>query len=116
MWLNVFSYFHRHSLATFFLALGFLGKLYPAILFPFYLQSFLKTPKKRSEPLANFISKFSIIYRRHNFGISPFIGIGLEIFEGLKAYSLYWQRMKIFACLVFLFKKLWGILAVNFSI
>ena len=30
---------HRHRLATFFLALGFLGKLYPAILLPLYLQA-----------------------------------------------------------------------------
>jgi len=37
------------------------------------------------------------------------MGIGLEIFEGLKAYSLYWQSNdSIFACLVFLFKKLLG--------
>ena len=36
---------HRHSLASVFLALGFLGKLYPAILFPLYFQSCLQNSR-----------------------------------------------------------------------
>ncbi|HCG72549.1 MAG TPA: hypothetical protein DE038_04495, partial [Nitrospina sp.] len=42
-------------------------------------------------------------------GYVPFMGIGLQIFDGLKAYSLYWQSNdSIFACLLFLFKNLPG--------
>ena len=101
---------HRHSLATFFLALGFLGKLYPAILFPLYLKSFFENSRnKYSNPwLIPFINStlfLSVII----LGYIPFIGIGLEMFEGLKAYSLYWQSNdSIFSCMVFIFKKILG--------
>ena len=101
---------HRHNLATIFLALGFLGKLYPAILFPLYLKFFFKhSLKKGVTPwLIPFVSSglfVSIIV----LGYTPFMGIRLEMFKGLKAYSLYWQSNdSIFACLVFLFQKLLG--------
>jgi len=100
----------RHSLATFFLALGFLGKLYPAILFPLYFKSFFEKSRKKQTspwliPFANLVLFVGVII----LGYIPFMGIGLEMFEGLKAYSLYWQSNdSIFACLVFLFKKLLG--------
>ena len=101
---------HRHSLATFFLALGFLGKLYPAILFPFYLQSFFENSRKKEvNPWLTLFLNSVLFIVVIILGYAPFIGIGLEIFEGLKAYSLYWQSNdSIFACLVFLFKKLLG--------
>ena len=101
---------HRHHLATIFLALGFLGKLYPAILFPLYLKFFFKNSLKKGVTpwLMPFVSSglfVSIII----LGYIPFMGIGLEMFKGLKAYSLYWQSNdSIFACLVFLFQKLLG--------
>ena len=42
-------------------------------------------------------------------GYIPFMGIGLQMLEGLKAYSLYWESNdSIFACLVFIFKNLPG--------
>ena len=101
---------HRHKLATFFLALGFLGKLYPAILLPLYLQScFEDSRKKEGNPwlasAANLLLFIGVII----LGYTPFMGIGLKMFEGLKTYSLYWESNdSIFACLVFIFKNLPG--------
>ena len=101
---------HRHYLATFFLALGFLGKLYPAILFPLYLKFFFKNSLKQGLipwliPFINLGLFICVVI----LGYTPFMGIGLEMLEGLKEYSLYWQSNdSIFACLVFIFKKLLG--------
>lgn len=101
---------HHHSLATIFLALGFLGKLYPAILFPLYFQSCLENSRNKGgnpwlPPTLNTLLFFGIII----FGYLPFMGIGLQMFDGLKAYSLYWQSNdSIFACLVFIFENLPG--------
>ena len=100
----------RHTLATFFLALGFLGKLYPAILFPLYIQACFEHCKKSEgnswrTPILNSLLFVGVII----LGYVPFMGIGLQIFDGLKAYSLYWQSNdSIFACLLFLFKNLPG--------
>ena len=101
---------HWHSLATFFLALGFLGKLYPAILFPLYLKHFYKNSlKKGIAPWPLLFLNLGLFVGIIILGYIPFMGIGLEMLEGLKAYSLYWQSNdSIFACLVFLFKKLIG--------
>ncbi len=104
---------HRHSAATFFLALSFLGKLYPAILFPLYLQACFEHNRKTGGnpwrvPALNSLFFFAIII----LGYTPFMGIGLQIFDGLKAYSTYWQSNdSIFACLVFLFRNISGSLA-----
>jgi alpha-1,6-mannosyltransferase len=101
---------NRHTLATFFLALGFLGKLYPAILFPLYIQACLQQYKKSEEnpwriPILNTLFFIGIII----LGYIPFMGIDLHIFDGLKAYSLYWQSNdSIFACFLFLFRSLPG--------
>jgi hypothetical protein len=101
---------HRHSLATVFLALGFLGKLYPVILFPLYFQSCLQNSRKKEgnlwlPPIINSLLFISIIV----LGYIPFMGIGLKMLDGLKAYSLYWQSNdSIFSCLVFIFKNLPG--------
>ena len=100
----------RHTLATFFLALGFLGKLYPAILFPLYIQACFEHCKKSEgnpwrTPILNSLFFVGVII----LGYVPFMGIGLQMFDGLKAYSLYWQSNdSIFACLLFLFKNLPG--------
>jgi alpha-1,6-mannosyltransferase len=100
----------RHTLATFFLALGFLGKLYPAILFPLYIQACFEHCKNSEgnlwrTPILNSLLFVGVII----LGYVPFMGIGLQIFDGLKAYSLYWQSNdSIFACLLFLFKNLTG--------
>jgi alpha-1,6-mannosyltransferase len=100
----------RHTLATLFLALGFLGKLYPAILFPLYIQACIQQCKKSKGnpwriPILNTLFFVGIII----LGYIPFMGIGLHMFDGLKAYSLYWQSNdSIFACFLFLFKHLPG--------
>jgi alpha-1,6-mannosyltransferase len=101
---------NRHTLATFFLALGFLGKLYPAILFPLYIQAYFQQCKKSGEnpwrvPILNTLYFVGIII----IGYIPFMEIGLDMFDGLKAYSLYWQSNdSIFACFLFIFKTLPG--------
>jgi hypothetical protein len=45
-------------------------------------------------------------------GYLPFMGIGLQMFDGLKAFTLYWQSNdSIFAILVFIFQTVSGELA-----
>ncbi len=101
---------NRHTLATFFLALGFLGKLYPAILFPLYIQACFRHYREAEGnpwriPILNALFFVGIII----LGYVPFMGIGLQMFDGLKAYSLYWQSNdSIFASLLFIFKNLLG--------
>lgn len=104
---------HRHTLATLFLALSFLGKLYPIILLPLYLQACyenrLVEGKKTWRVLVGNSALFMGVII---LGYLPFIGIGLKMFEGLKAFTLYWQSNdSIFAILVFIFKFVSGGLA-----
>ena len=97
---------HRHKLATLFLALGFLGKLYPVILLPLYLKAchekmVLLGKKAWLAPLGSIGMFLAVVV----LGYLPFIGIGLQMFDGLKAFTLYWQSNdSIFAVLVFVFK------------
>ena len=104
---------HRHTLATLFLAFGFLGKLYPIILLPLYLKSChekMATLGKNPwlAPFGNIMLFAGVIV----LGYLPFTGIGLKMFEGLKAFTLYWQSNdSIFAVLVFVFKSLSGEMA-----
>jgi alpha-1,6-mannosyltransferase len=101
---------HRHTLATFFLALSFLGKLYPIILLPLYIQACYEKKSQEEKrawlaPLGNTSLFLGVIV----LGYLPFMGIGLQIFEGLKAFTLYWQSNdSIFAILVFIFTKFSG--------
>jgi alpha-1,6-mannosyltransferase len=97
---------HRHTLATLFLSLSFLGKLYPIILLPLYLQACYEKMSEETKKagwicLGNASLFFGVIV----LGYLPFMGIGLKMFEGLKAFTLYWQSNdSIFAILVFFFK------------
>ena len=101
---------HRHTLATLFLAFSFLGKLYPVILFPLYLQACyekMSQDKKRARLalLRNSVLFLAVIA----LGYLPFMGIGLQMFDGLKAFTLYWQSNdSIFAILVFIFESVLG--------
>ncbi len=101
---------HRHALATLFLALSFLGKLYPIILLPLYLQAcyekrLAEGKKAWSILLGNSALFFGVVI----LGFLPFMGIGLKMFEGLKAFTLYWQSNdSIFTLLVFIFKYVSG--------
>jgi alpha-1,6-mannosyltransferase len=96
---------HRHTLATLFLAFSFLGKLYPIILLPLYLQacyekSMIDGKKAWRVLFGNSALFMGIII----LGYLPFMGIGLDMFEGLKAFTLFWQSNdSIFAVLVFIF-------------
>ncbi len=101
---------HRHALATLFLALSVLGKLYPIILLPLYLQAcyekrLAEGKKAWSILLGNSALFFGVVI----LGFLPFMGIGLKMFEGLKAFTLYWQSNdSIFTLLVFIFKYVSG--------
>jgi alpha-1,6-mannosyltransferase len=101
---------HRHTLATLFLAFSFLGKLYPIILLPLYLQACyekMMQEGKRAWPiiLRNSALFLGVIV----LGYLPFMGIGLKMFEGLKAFTTYWQSNdSIFAILVFIFRNVSG--------
>jgi alpha-1,6-mannosyltransferase len=101
---------HRHKLAALFLALGFLGKLYPVILLPLYLKAchekMLLLGKKAWLATLGSIGLFLAVVV---LGYLPFIGIGLQMFDGLKAFTLYWQSNdSIFAILVFVFKTVFA--------
>ena len=99
---------HRHTLATLFLALGFLGKLYPVILLPLYLKACHEkmVPLGKKAWLATF-GNIGLFLGVVVLGYLPFIGIGLQMLDGLKAFTLYWQSNdSIFAILAFIFKTL----------
>ncbi len=105
----------RIGIATVFLALSALGKLYPIILFPLYLQqAVLAEPsgskRQWSQPLlcaTLFASIIGLFYL-------PFIKIGEGAFEGLRVFSTYWQSNdSIFALLTFFYGQALAI--VGFS-
>jgi alpha-1,6-mannosyltransferase len=100
----------RHTLATLFLAFSFLGKLYPIILLPLYLQAcYEKNVQERKSPWPGFLKNSFLFFGVILLGYLPFMGIGLQMFEGLKAFTLYWQSNdSIFAILVFIFKAVSG--------
>jgi alpha-1,6-mannosyltransferase len=104
---------HRHKLATLFLALGFLGKLYPVILLPLYLKAcHEKMVHKRNKVWLAPLFNLALFLGVSVLGYLPFLGIGLQMFDGLKAFSLYWQSNdSIFAILVFFFQTVLGELA-----
>jgi alpha-1,6-mannosyltransferase len=101
---------HRHKLATLFLAFGFLGKLYPVILLPLYLKAcHEKMTQAGKKPWLTLLGNTSLFLGVVVLGYLPFMGIGLQMFDGLKAFTLYWQSNdSIFAVLVFIFKTVSG--------
>ncbi len=101
---------HRHTLATLFLAFGFLGKLYPVILLPLYLKAcYEKMHRAGKKAWLTAFGNASLFLGVAILGYLPFMGIGLQMFDGLKAFSLYWQSNdSIFAILVFIFKNVSG--------
>lgn len=101
---------HRHTLATLFLAFGFLGKLYPVILLPLYLKAcYEKMDQAGKKAWLAAFGNASLFLGVTILGYLPFMGIGLQMFDGLKAFTLYWQSNdSIFAILVFIFKNMSG--------
>jgi alpha-1,6-mannosyltransferase len=104
---------HRHKLATLFLAFGFLGKLYPVILLPLYLKACHENMTQMGKkPWLTLLGNTSLFIGVVVLGYLPFMGIGFQMFDGLKAFTLYWQSNdSIFAILVYIFKTVTGELA-----
>lgn len=105
----------RSALATLFLALSVLGKLYPAILLPLYLQrSARQCVKEGRSPWMRpgleallFIAVIVVFYL-------PFVNTGMATFEGLKAFSTYWQSNdSLFSILMFIYGDLFRLGAEN---
>ncbi len=101
---------HRHTLATLFLAFSFLGKLYPVILLPLYFKAcYEKSLREGQKAWLISVGNSALFFGVIVLGYLPFMGIGLKMFEGLKAFTLYWQSNdSIFAILVFIFKSVFG--------
>ena len=106
---------HRHTLATLFLAFSFLGKLYPIILLPLFLQAYYEKTIEEGKNAWSRILRNSVLFMGVVFlGYLSFLGIGLQMFDGLKAFTMYWQSNdSIFAILVFIFKSVSGGLATE---
>jgi len=126
----------RHSLATAFLALGVLGKFYPAILFPFFLKAMFYDRKNAALPAAAGPagSRITQPARRFPANVSPgtytalhivlFLGVILvfylpffhaprKTFQGLETFATYWQSNdSIFSLLVYFYGTLLGLQSV----
>jgi len=99
----------RHALATVFLGLSFLGKLYPIILLPLYLQqAALQVPAATRLQAARRILSLTLLFAAVVIlGYLPFMGTGLKTFEGLKTFSTYWQSNdSLFSLLVYFFRDI----------
>ena len=94
--------------AIFFLALSVLGKLYSAVLLPFYLQrSWFLAQENRQRGTANLIVHLILFCTVIIFFYLPFVNIGVRAFEGLKTFSVYWQSNdSLFAILLYVLKNI----------
>ncbi len=97
---------HRHILAMLCLAGGVLGKLYPAILLPFYLErAALQSQISRNPMLSGMLQLLLVFAGAVLIGYLPFTDTGLKTFAGLKTFSTYWQSNdSVFSLLVFFFE------------
>lgn len=98
----------RDRLATIFLCLSFLGKLYPIILLPLYLKRIALRNRDAGKSLWAEPALSGILFTGLAvIGYFPFLNIGGETFEGLKTFTTYFQSNdSIFALLVYLFAKI----------
>ncbi len=97
----------RFNLATFFLALSVLGKIYPVILLPLYLKQMARGYEGRSWQWRQPAGAVLLFVATVAIGYAPFLGIGLKAFEGLRVYSIYWQNNdSLFSLLAYLFGAL----------
>ena len=106
---SVYCLVRKHmAVSFFFLALSFLGKFYPGILLPFYLQrSWLLARENGNRnailPALHLILFCSVVVIFY----LPFIDIGERVFEGLKTYSINWQSNdSLFALLLYFLKDI----------
>ena len=76
-------------MATLFLAFSFLGKLYPIILLPLYLKAcYEKMLQDGKRAWLALLRNSALFLGVVVLGYLPFMGIGLQMFEGLKAFTL----------------------------
>lgn len=97
----------RFLASNVFLALSVLGKLYPVVLFPFFLrEQFRRLGSDWSRLVFNsvvFAGTIGICYL-------PFLDIGTRVFSSLKSFSTYWQSNdSLFAVLVWFYRDVVGI-------
>ncbi|QPJ63280.1 MAG: hypothetical protein G3M70_15915 [Candidatus Nitronauta litoralis] len=97
----------RFLTANIFLAFSVLGKLYPVVLFPFFLREqyrrFGRENFKFAVSTFVFVGTIFICYL-------PFLDIGFRIFSSLKSFSTYWQSNdSLFAILVWFYRDVAGI-------
>ncbi len=97
----------RFIAANFFLALSVLGKLYPAVLFPFFIREQWRRSRNNTFKFVTctvvFVGTIGLCYL-------PFLDIGTQVFSSLKSFSTYWQSNdSIFAILVWFYRDVAGI-------
>ncbi|MFQ5673951.1 MAG: hypothetical protein ACE5G9_12765 [Nitrospinales bacterium] len=127
----------RHTLATTFLALGVLGKFYPAILLPLFLKAMFFDRQRavshtdsagpKNPPAAQKARRFpgNVSPRMYvALHVVLFLGVILvfylpffharwETFRGLRAFAIYWQNNdSIFSLLMYFYGNLLGLQSV----
>jgi hypothetical protein len=102
----------RHVLASAFLGLSVLGKLYPVILMPLYLQQAVHaSPAATRGQIARRLLTLVLVFTAVVIlGYLPFASTGLKTFEGLKTFSIYWQSNdSLFTLLEYFFGGILGV-------
>ncbi len=104
---------YRFTLASLFLALGVVGKLYPIILAPIYLKeniTYLINQREVNNIWKNVSFNFLVFGATVAFFYFPFIQIGKGAFEGLKVFTTYWQNNdSIFALILYFYESVLGL-------
>lgn len=90
-----------------FLALSVLGKLYPAVLFPFFLREQIRLGGRSMGKVVSATALFTgvivVCYL-------SFLDIGKRVFSSLKSFGTYWQSNdSLFAILVWFYRDVAGI-------
>ncbi len=104
---------YRFTLASLFLALGVVGKLYPIILLPIYLKENIKYLIKQDKVKVVWkVVSWNILVFAFTVAIFyfPFVQIGKGAFEGLKVFTTYWQNNdSIFALILYFYENILGL-------
>ncbi len=100
----------RFYWSHFFLALSVASKLYPVVLFPFFLKEQLqRRSEKFASPLALSALCASIFGGTILLLYLPFLDIGTKVFSSLKSFGTFWQSNdSIFAILVWFYRDALG--------
>jgi alpha-1,6-mannosyltransferase len=104
---------YKFTLASLFLALGVVGKLYPIILAPIYLKENIKylINQDKVKTIWKAISVNILVFTATvAFFYFPFVQIGKGAFEGLKVFTTYWQNNdSIFALILYFYENILGL-------